>query len=288
MRSFVLERPTTLAGAVELLGRYRDAARPVSGGTALLPLWKQGALSPAVLVDLAGIPELRRREIAPGEIIVGAMTRLAELEDWGAARAGAPLLLAACRSAASRRIREMATIGGSLVHGESGSDVNAAALASDLELHLVGPGGARSVAIGDFFRGLYETAVGPDEIVTHVSCRPFPERRRSAYVKFSPRSRYDKPTLAVAVAFDVTPQGVCTDARVALGNVVERPVRSREAEQTLQSATLDEQLMDDVGAVAARALEPIGDLTGSSAYKRAMVRVFVRRALQHAVGGPGA
>jgi carbon-monoxide dehydrogenase medium subunit len=287
MRTFALEKPETVAEAVTLLRRQPGAARPVAGGTALVPLWKQGALSPTVLVDLAGIPELRRRGIEDGSVTIGAMVRLAEIEDWSALRHAVPLLHTACAQTANRRIREMATVGGGLVHGEAASDVNTAALACDLTVHLIGPAGARAVAIGSFFRGVYETAVGSDEIVTHVSCPVFSTTRRHAYVKFSPRSRYDKPALAVAVAFSAMPEGPCADVRIALGSVVERPVRVAEAERALEGRGASPAVIDDVASAAERAVEPLGDLRGSSEYKRAMVRVFVRRAL-HQAGGPSA
>jgi aerobic carbon-monoxide dehydrogenase medium subunit len=138
-----------------------------------------------------------------------------------------------------------------------------------------------------YILGLYETALGPAELVTHVSCRTGPAARRHAYVKFSPRSRYDRPALGVAVACGSTAHGACEDVRIALSNVTERPVRAMEAEQVLEGQRASRATIDAVAATAARAFEPMGDLRGSSEYKRAMVRVFVRRALEQALAAPG-
>jgi carbon-monoxide dehydrogenase medium subunit len=288
MRTFALEQPGTVAEAVALLRRESGAARPLAGGTALVPLWKQGVVSPTVLVDVSRIRDLARRSIADGAVTVGAMVRLAEIEDWSALREAAPLLYQACRETANRRIREMATIGGGLAHGEAASDMNTAALACDLRVHLAGPDSVRTVTIDRFFTGLYETAVTADEIVTHVSCAVFSPRRRHAYVKFSPRSRYDKPALAVAVAFSVGDDGACADVRIALGGIEERPLRVPDAERTLERRIASADVIDETAAAAERVVKPIDDLRGSSDYKRAMVRVFVRRALRQAHATPSA
>lgn len=288
MRTFTLEKPSSLKEAIAILEGRAGAARPVAGGTALFPLWKQRIFSLEVVIDLSRIPELRRLSVGDGTVEIGALIRIAELEDSSQVRERLPLLHAVSCNTANRRIREMATLGGSLAHGESASDVNAGALASDCTVHLLGPVGPRSVAIHEFFKGFYQTAAGPEEIVTHVSSSAFTPQRRYAYLKYSPRSRSDKPTLGVAVNWLAAAAGRCHDVRIALSNVGVTPARCPAAEQVLEGQVPTAAAIDGAADAAYRTLQPIGDLTASSEYKREMARVFVRRAVQQAAGHPAA
>jgi carbon-monoxide dehydrogenase medium subunit len=287
MRSFRLETPTTLDAALALLAEAPDRARPIAGGTALVPLWKERLLQFEILVDLGRVAELRGIGDADGGVRIGATTTLAEVEDSDPVRRRLPLLHEAVRLTANRRIREMATLGGALSQGDPASDVCAGALAAGAVVHVAGPGGRRSLPAADFFLGFYETALAPGEVVTHVTAPGFTPRHRHAYLRFSPRSRYDRPTVAVAVSWVEGDGGGCADVRVAFGNAGPAPLRCAPAEAALEGTRADDRDAERAAEAAHAALDPIADLRGSAEYKREMARVFLRRAIGRAkLAGP--
>lgn len=282
MERFQLESPTSLDAAVRLLDGQPQGARPLAGGTAVLPLWKEHLLVVETLVDLGRIAEMRVMRQENHEVRIGAGVTLARAEDSELVRTRLPLLHDAIRQAANRRIREMATLGGALCQGDPASDVSAGALASRAVVHTVRRDGGRVLPLGDFFRGLYETALAPGEIVTHVTCEAFEPAHRYAYVKFSPRSRYDRPTVGVAVSWLERADGCCFDVRVALSSAGETPLRSPGAEAALEGRRPDEEAIQAAADAVHREVDPLTDLRGSAEYKREMARVFLRRAVARA------
>lgn len=279
MERFALLRPTRLDAAVAALAAQPEGARPIAGGTAVVPMWRERLLHVATLVDLGRLEELRGISFGDRQAWIGAGTTLGRIEDSDEVRQRLPLLHAAVRRTANRRIREMATLGGALCQGDPASDASTGALASDAIVRTVSPQGQRALPLNEFFQGLYETVLAPDEIATQI-CFPIPSAMPChAYLRFNPRSYYDRPTVAVAVAWQRAPDGRCLDVRLALGGVAPTPFRCATAEAALEGRRPDEAAVRAAGEAARDAADPLADLRGSAEYKREMACVFVRRAV---------
>jgi carbon-monoxide dehydrogenase medium subunit len=275
---FGLVRPSTIDEAVTALASLDAGARLVSGGTALVPMIRLGLLAPERLVTLHGVKELSRISLMNGTLEIGAMMSLAHLHRRPEVRAGWPLLAEAAGRVASPAIRSMGTLGGNLAYAEAASDVSPALLCLEAEIEIAGPGGRRAIGIGEFFRGFYETALGPTEMITAVRVPPMRPAARSGYVKFCSRSAEDKPLIGVAIVLAGARPGA-GEVRIALGGAAPTPMRARRAESLLRGERLTDTVLTAASEAAAAEADPLSDLMGSAAYRRRMVRVWVRRLL---------
>jgi carbon-monoxide dehydrogenase medium subunit len=180
---------------------------------------------------------------------------------------------------ASPAIRASGTLGGNLCYAEAASDVAPALLCLEAEAMVAGPGGARSLRVTDFFRGFYETALGPGEILTQIRIPAPPPAARSGYVKFCPRGAEDRALIGVAALVLTGADGRCADARLALAGAAPTPRRARQAETRLRGEPLNDRAIHAAAETAASEADPLSDLMGSADYRRAMIRVWVRRLL---------
>lgn len=253
---FELARPDTVAGAVALLD---DDHLGYWGGTELLLAMSMGLLTPAGLVDLKQIDELRGIRVEANQIVIGAGVSHDEIATAPAITAALPLLADAESRVGNARVRAQGTIGGNLCFAEPRSDVATVLLALDATVTLESRSGRRTLPMAEFVLGPYWTAREPDELLVDVVI-PLPGPSRSVYLKFQVTER---PTVGVA-ALELA-DGRC---RIAVGAVGELP------------RTFDSASWDDVDAAAiADAFEPVADLTGSVEYKRHVTAVFVNRAI---------
>jgi len=283
---FELHVPRSLDDALGLLAENRGDTRVVSGGTALLSLIRLGLVRPDRVVSLHGIPGLDELQARSGELTVGAMVTLSELERATIVRRDWPLLAQAAGAVATPAIRNAATVGGNLGYAEPASDPAPALLCAEAAVVVAGPAGRRTVAITDFFTGFYATAMAPGELVVGLRISRLPPGARSGYVKYCSRSDEDKPLVGVAAL--VAPDGSSGrlgDVRIGLGGVAPTAMRARGAEARLRGRVADEAAIRDAAAIAASECDPLSDLMGSAAYRREMVRVWVRRLLLGLVDG---
>lgn len=282
MIPFELHLPTTVDEALDLLDRYGDDARPIAGGTALVLLMEQRLVRPDHLISLGRIPEISRIQVANGALRIGAAVQHRTLEKDATVGATWPLLTETYHRVATVRIRNMATVGGGLAHADPNQDPPATFIALNARVGIASKRGRRELPIEDLFRGYYETALEPGEIITHVEV-PRPERPpRTAYLKFLPRTADDYPTVAVAVALDVV-DGRVRDARIALNAAGPTPVRARGAEDLLRNQTPTPELLRAAAATVPPITDPTSDHRGSANYKSRMAEVFTRRALEAAL-----
>ena len=271
MRNFDLLEPRTVAEACRMLAAG-DEIRPVSGGTALLILVKQGLLRPETLVNLKkleGANAITRD--ATGVVRIEAMATIHEVETSPVVREHLPVLAAACHQVANIRIRHLATIGGNLAHGDHQSDPPGVLVALDAEVELSGAGGVRTLKLTEFLLGTYETALEPGEMVTAVTVPPVEGRLVGDYLKFTTGSSEERPCAGITALVRLEGERAA-EARLAVGAVASRPLLLCQADPS----------ETDVEAMADRAAEeidPIPDLRGSADYKRHLVRVLGRRAL---------
>jgi len=279
LRPFQLAEPETLAEALDAMARLDGEARLIAGGTALVPMIRLGLVEPDRLISLHRLPTLAAIRMDDGALTLGAMATFADIERARAVREGWPLLAEAVHRVASPAIRASGTIGGNLCYAEAASDPAPALLCLEAEVRVAGPAGERSVPVTRFFRGFYETALEPGEIVTAVRIPAPPPGARSGYVKFTPRSAEDKPLVGVAALIALDAAGRCAEARIGLGGAAPTPIRAHRAEMALRGQALSDAAVRAAAETAAREAEPLSDLMGSADYRREMIRVWVRRLL---------
>ncbi|MCH8088953.1 MAG: xanthine dehydrogenase family protein subunit M [Chloroflexi bacterium] len=270
---FQLHRPETLQEAVSLLAQHGEEARPIAGGTAMVPMMRFGFLRPEHVVSLKGIPGLDEISESDDGLRIGALTPLYRVAGSAVVRAQWPLLARAVGSVATPAIRNSGTLGGNLSYAEAASDPAPALLALEASVLLTGPEGDRTVPITGFFQGFYEADIRPGEVLVEVSIPRIPAGARWSYLRFAARSREDKPLVNVAVV--ATSEGV----RIGLGGVSPTAIRARRAEAVLQGPGLTPQAIDEAADAAAEECDPLSDLMGTAEYRQDMVRVWLRRAL---------
>jgi carbon-monoxide dehydrogenase medium subunit len=276
MRRFELLEPTTLQEACVALAKGDDV-KAVAGGTALLTLIKQGIFIPKTLVNLKKISAADEISYDPEKgLRVGALASIFDIESAPLVRQYYPILAQACHVVANIRIRNMASIGGNLAHGDSQSDPPPALVALDASVELLNGRGARQMKLSDFIRGSYENALEPGELVAAVTVPP--SSFRGTYIKFTTGSSEERPCAGVAALTRIE-GGVCRELRLVVGAVSPRPVRIFQAEEMAQGNPLHGALIEQVATAAGEAVDPIDDLRGPADYKRHLVKVLARRAL---------
>jgi carbon-monoxide dehydrogenase medium subunit len=278
---FGYHRPESLEAACQLMAQLGRRARLMAGGTALTILLKEGLLDADQIVSLDRVP---LGEVAwDGEALTaGAMVTHQALAEHPLVRAHLPVLAEVLAQVASRRIRNVATIGGNLCWAEAASDPPGLLLALGADVAVRSVRGERRIGVGDLFQNYFTTTLTPDEVLTEVRIPAPPRDAGVSYLKFTPQSMADKPVIAVT-ALVRQADGVCTEARVVVGAAGPTPLRLPAADAELQG----EALATGPGArrvadAYAHAAQPVTDTRGSETYKRRMIRVLVCRALGQA------
>jgi len=286
MRNFDLAEPTRLEDACAILAADDDA-KPVAGGTALLTIIKQGLLVPKLLVNLKKINDASAITFDPQRgLCIGALATINDIEISPLVRQHYPTLAEACHLVANIRIRNMATIGGNLAHGDYQSDPPTVLVALDTNVEIISQNGIRWMKLTEFQLGSYETALAPGELISAITIPPLPRGMTGHYVKFTTGSSEERPCAGIA-ALACMEDGICRELRLAVGAVSPRPVRIFAGEEAANEMILTDQLIDSIAFEAARVVEPIDDLHGSADYKRHLVRVLARRTIT-AVANDGA
>src|SRR5579875_3822757 len=270
MIDFDYRAPTSLDEALALLQQHGYSARVVAGGTALVILMKQRLVQPELLVSLRRIPELDAIRADNGTLHLGATATHRAVETHPVVRERWPLLAETFRHVATVRIRNMATVGGSLAHGDPNQDPPPALIALDARARLRSAAG--------------ETDVRPGEVLTEVLVPAPPPDAGWAWVKFLPRTADDYATVSVACLLTLEPGTTrCRDVRLALGSAGTTPIRAEAAEAALRGEDLTPARLREAAQLVADAVDPIADFRGSSEYKREMAVVWTRRALEQAL-----
>lgn len=281
MQPFKLFLPETVDEALKLLGEQDDAIF-WGGGAASTILMKQGLLAPDTVIGLERVTELRGiSRLDDGSIQLGAMTRLREIELSPFLAGVVPSLSDTASLVANVRIRNVATLGGHLVHADPAQDLPPLLLALDARVRLRSPEGERVVPLDEFFVDTMETAIEEHEIMVDVTIPAAAVGRESRYVKFRPRSQDDYCTVGVAgsIAFEADGRTIA-DARVAVGGAGPIACRFPDAEQLLVGQICNESLLREVSDVVRSSVEPWDDARGSEAYKRDMAAVWTKRVIR--------
>jgi carbon-monoxide dehydrogenase medium subunit len=276
---FDYAEPVTVEQAVACLEAHADAdVKVLAGGQSLIPLMRLRFARPDFLVDLNRIEALRFLRLEAGGLRIGALTREAELEADPAVRQAFPILHDATRVIADPVVRNLATVGGNLAHGDPANDHPAVMVALGASVVARGPRGERGMPAADFFLDLFETALEPTEVLTEIRVPAQPLGSGAAYVKFERQS--GDFAIAAAAARVTVARGAVTAARLVYTNVGSTPVRVERAERVLTGRPLTERGSRAAGVAAAEALDLADDLRGSAAYKRRVVVAVTERALR--------
>lgn len=283
---FDYHAPQSLEEALDLLQRHRDDAKVLSGGQSLLPLLKLRLGAAGHLVDIGRIPGLEYIREEDGFLKIGGRTRESALEQSEIVHRRYPLLAETAAVIADPLVRNLATVGGNLAHGDPANDHPATMLALRAEVVAAGPDGTRTIPIDGFFLGLFSTALQPEEILTEIRIPAPPPRSGGAYVKLE-RKVGDFATAATAAQVTLAAGGEVERAGIALTNAGPTPIRAVEAEGFLTGKTPSPEVIAEAARLAAAAASPTADRRGSVAYKREMARVLTARALQRAIERAG-
>jgi carbon-monoxide dehydrogenase medium subunit len=279
-RPFELHSPTTLAEAIALL--RRKESKLLAGGQSLVPLMKLRLASPANLVDLRRVPGLSYIKKRGGRLLIGAMTTHNEVALSPLIGSGCKTLSEAASMIGDQQVRNRGTIGGAVCHADPAADIPAALVALDAELKVVGVTRARVIKAGKFFQDIFTTSLRNGEILTEVSAPVLPPRSGGAYMKLE-RGRSDLAIVGVASVMTLDKSGSCTDARLGLAGVGSTPIRATRAEEVLEGRRPSDAVIAEACERAAEAAQPSSDIRGSKEYKRAMVKVFVGRAVRQSL-----
>jgi aerobic carbon-monoxide dehydrogenase medium subunit len=283
---FDYHAPATIGEATALLSRLGEDAKVLSGGQSLIPLLKLRLASPRHLVDINRIPGLAYVKEADGALRIGALAREVDLDESDVVRERYPLLADASRVIADPLVRNLATVAGNLAHGDPANDHPAVMLALEAEITATGPSGARRIPIGSFFKGPFETALKPDELLTEIRVPAPAPRSGGAYVKLE-RKVGDFATAAVAAQITLAADGTVAAIGIALTNVGLTPIKADKAEAALVGKRPDDAAIKGAAQLAADAARPEADLRGSVEYKKDVVRVLTARALRKAIERAG-
>ncbi|MBI4527141.1 MAG: xanthine dehydrogenase family protein subunit M [Deltaproteobacteria bacterium] len=278
IRSFELLRPKSIAEASELLVKHGDDARLIAGGTTLVILMKQRVVHYPYLVDLQGIPGLDGISQDGESVRIGAMATHRSVERSPIIRNSVPIVAEAFGHIGNVRVRQSASVGGNLAHADPRLDPPPTLLILGAELAVLGPKGSRVIAIKDFYRGMYETALEAGEILFEVKIPAMPREAKAVYLRYSSLSANDWPCLGVAGLLSRI-DSRCEELRLALGGVAETPLLVRGLD-FVRNEKITGGLLDEVVKVVDRQIAPLPDFRGSEWYKRQMVSLFVKRAIR--------
>ena len=277
--SFEYLAPKTIPDAVALLQKHGDEAKILAGGHSLIPAMRLRLAEPGYLIDISGIGGLDYIQEESGQLRIGAMTCEAALEESEIVRSQYPLLLDTAKMIADPSVRNMATVGGNLAHGDPANDHPATMLALRASVIAEGPNGTREIKIDNFFPDFFTTALSEDEILTEIRIPTPPSASGGAYLKIE-RKVGDYAAAAVACQLNIDSIGSIENIGLGLTNVGSTPIRASSAEELLKGKKPDENMLAEAGRLAAADSEPMEDLRGSAEYKIALVNELTQRAIK--------
>ena len=276
--------PTNIPEAVSLLDQYVDDSKVIAGGTSVVLMLQQKLIMPGVLISLGRVDGQNYIQLEDDGLHIGALTKLRDIERSEIVKQFCPALAHTCSVVGNVRVRNQATIGGNLSAADYAADPPAMLTALDARVQVQGPEEKREIPLSKFFLGFYTTSLKPNEILTEVIIPALPKSGRAAYHKYTSISAEGRPCVAVGAVADFDTDGKCSELRVVIGAAVETPQRVSEAEAMAHGSTLTDELIADIANEYSLKLDPLTDVRGSAWYRKEMIRVFVKRALEEVRG----
>jgi aerobic carbon-monoxide dehydrogenase medium subunit len=284
MIPFEYRTPKNLKEVHTTLKEYGPDAKLIAGGTALVIMMKQRLVRPSCLISLRSVRGLNGIELKDGGLRIGGLATHRQVESSSLVRRRLPVLAETFHHVATIRVRNMATVGGGLAHADPNQDPPPTLIALGATAKATSPNGSRTIPLDEFFTGYYETVLNPDEIITELFVPKMAANTGAAYLKFLPRTADDYATVSAAAVLTLDKnKKTISDVRIALGSVGSTPIRATAAEAVLRGQPIKAEGFAEAGEKAKEAVDPISDFRGSAGYKKEMVGVFVRRALEKAL-----
>ena len=284
--AFEYLRPKTVPEAVAMLQQHGDDAKILSGGQSLIPMMKLRLARPSHLIDITRVNGLSYIKEEGGFLKIGGLTREAELEASDLIRKKYPLLLDTATVIADPQVRNMATVGGNLAHGDPANDHPATMIALRAQVVATGAKGERVIPIDDFFVTLFTTALQHDEILTEIRVPVPPPKSSGAYFKLE-RKVGDFATAATAVQLTLDDKGAVQQIGIGLTNAGPTPIRAKAAEDALRGKKPDAALINQASQLAMDSADPSADLRGPAEYKKGLIKELTKRALTRALERAG-
>jgi aerobic carbon-monoxide dehydrogenase medium subunit len=278
--AFAYHRPSSVKEAIGLLAQFGDDGRALAGGHSLIPMMKLRLATPANLVDLAGVAELKGVRVDGNDIVIGAMTTQHELMASEVLGAKLPILRETSAQVADPQVRYVGTLGGNVANGDPGNDMPAVMMCLNATYHVMGKNGERRVPARQFYQGTYVTALQPGDVLTAIRIPVPPDGHGYAYEKLK-RKIGDYATAAAAVVLTLS-GGKVASCSIGLTNVAETPLWAEEAAKILIGSTLDAATLKKAVAAAEAITAPAEDARGPARYRTKMAGVMLSRALARA------
>jgi len=278
--AFAYHRPTSVKDAVGLLAQFGDDGRALAGGHSLIPMMKLRLATPANLVDLAGIAELKGVRAEGDEMVIGAMTTQHELIASNVLAEKIPILRETSELIADPQVRYLGTLGGNVANGDPGNDMPAVMVCLNASFQVAGKRGERRIPARQFYQGAYFTALEPGDVLTAVRIPVPPAGHGYAYEKLK-RKVGDYATAAAAVMLTLS-SGKVASCSIGLTNVGETPLWAQEAATILLGSTLDAATVKRAVAAAEAITAPASDARGPAEYRTRMAGVMLTRAVARA------
>jgi carbon-monoxide dehydrogenase medium subunit len=281
--AFSYARATSVLSALELLVAHGDKAKVLSGGQSLMPAMNLRLISPELIVDIGEIAELRGIAVSGDVLTIGALTRHVDLARSPEIAAHAPLLTEAIAHVAHPAIRNRGTLGGSLAHADPAAELPACMVALNATMIIRGQSGERRIAAENFFRGIYETALSPQELLVAVE---LPVGRNNSVHFFCEFARRHGDYAIVGLAAQaIVDRDLFADLRLAFFAVGDRPVSARAAKKLINIA-ITPAVLSDASAALAEELDPQSDQQASASMRRHLAKVLLVRCVAALLGRP--
>ena len=277
-------RPKTIGEACHLLQQYQSKAKILAGGTDLLTRLKKREITPEILIDLKGIPELNKIVLnKDGSLIIGALTTIQTLEDSALIKERYGVLHQAATQLGSTQVRHMGTIGGNLCNAAPSAETAPALIGVGAKARVIGASGTRTALVEDFFTGPGKTVLKEDEFLIDLELPRFMPKTAGVYLKHTLRRAMDIAMVGIAVVVNLNSEGsVFQDVRIVMGAVAPIPMRAKEAEDSVRGKPMSIKLAEEAAELASEVAKPISDIRASSEYRRKMIRVLTVDAIQRA------
>lgn len=283
MKDFEYFEPSTISEATSLLSKYGEEAKVIAGGTDLLVEMKRYHLTPKYLINIKTIPGLEYINYNSEQgLSIGALTTIRALEKSAEIRQKYPIISQTASQFGNIAVRNVATLGGNLCNAVPSADTAPGLIGLSAKAKIAGSDGVRVVPLESFFVGLDSTVLKTEEILVELQVSVPAPNTKGVYLKYTVRGKCDLPVVGVAVILTLEPKDrVCRDIKIVLGNVAPTPIRACSAEEIIKGQIVDEAIIDRCAQVASDEAHPRpGSYRASAEYKKAMIKVFTKRAIK--------
>ena len=277
MKAFSYAAPTTVDEALSLAADYRDRAKLLAGGQSLMVLLRQGLVLPDIVIGLKDVTDLAGISAQTDHLEIGAMTTYREVANSDVVQSDVPILSTAARSVGSDHIRNLGTIGGSLCHADPSGDVPVAMLALGASVSIAGAASRRECHIDDWFTGLFEVSIEPDELVTAIRVPTKGGNTTFGYRRFSYREG-EYPMIVAAAVLSWEGE-TCSGARVSIGGAGPYPRRVPEVEAAVEGTGVGTADIERAAHALGSVVNPFEDIRGSAEWKREVAMEYTKRVL---------